>query len=761
MDEDPKPGHNASDLREPAEGAMAAPSAAVAEIDQLSKHEIAVLVHELRVRQVELEMENRELRQAHLELNESLDRYVELYDYAPVGYFTLTRRGVIRAVNLTGSLLVGVARDALMGTPFVRFVHEDCANSFFLHLKHVFETSERSTCDVRLQRQDRSDFEARLETNAVKQSDRAIGECRMIVIDITGHKTVERSLRESEARFRSLFSSVQEGVGIFQPVDDGKDFVLFALNDACAQIWEARRDDAIGRRALDVLPKVNAPELLEVFQRVWTTEKAEAFPVRTYERGKLSKWVDCHVYKLPSDELVMVSRDVTHRRKAEQDTLHRSEERFRAVFESVTLCLFLEDTGLRYTHVNPAAANLLGIPSSQIIGRRAEDIFGEEIGKPISDRHSRVLLGESVEYQQTRIIRGTPLTFSEICVPLRSGDDEIIGVCCVSREIAQTGKLFAEPHIRAEDYPSRAMRETLQMARAAAATDGIVFLQGESGCGKDYFARWIHDHSRRATGPFFSLNCAALPEHLAESELFGHERGAFTGAAVQKKGLLELAEGGTILLNEIGELPLHLQSKLLMFLDTNSFVRLGGQKQVRVEARLMAATHRDLNEELAHGRFLKPLYYRLSVFPIHVPPLRDRIEDIPLLVKEIVPKLVQEMQITSAPIVEPDQLMMLSHYEWPGNVRELRNVIERSLILWSGGKFLLVLPEKRDTEKDWSYTVRHDQGRTLRDVTTEVIGSLCGEVLRRCEGNKTEAARRLDISRDALYRYMRKCGIQP
>ena len=170
------------------------------------------------------------------------------------------------------------------------------------------------------------------------------------------------------------------------------------------------------------------------------------------------------------------------------------------------------------------------------------------------------------------------------------------------------------------------MRDCLELARIAAATNSIILLLGETGSGKDYIARWIDDQSRRSAGPYFALNCAALPRELAESELFGHEAGAFTGARARKKGLLELAEGGTLLLNEIGELPLSLQSKLLTFLDTRSFLRVGGDKGVKVDARLIAATHRDLGQEIAQGRFLEPLFYRLNVFPIQVPPLRERLE---------------------------------------------------------------------------------------------------------------------------------------
>ena len=236
------------------------------------------------------------------------------------------------------------------------------------------------------------------------------------------------------------------------------------------------------------------------------------------------------------------------------------------------------------------------------------------------------------------------------------------------------------------------MKAALHQARRAATADSIVLLQGESGSGKDYLARWIHDHSRRAPGPYFAVNCAAISRELAESELFGHERGSFTGAHGRKRGLLELAEGGTLLLNEIGELPLSLQSNLLTFLDTRSFLRVGGEKSITVNARIIAATNRNLDTEVAEARFLSPLLYRLNVFTINVPPLRDRIEDIPLLVEEIMSRLAKDLQLTSIPAIDPASTIALTRYHWPGNVRELRNVIERALILSDGKTLNVALP---------------------------------------------------------------------
>jgi len=390
-----------------------------------------------------------------------------------------------------------------------------------------------------------------------------------------------------------------------------------------------------------------------------------------------------------------------------------------------------------------------------------EDIYGEGTGKHIRQVDQRVLGGESIEEEYTASIRNVQVTLNTVLSPLRDADGAIIGIYGISRNVTDRKRTVPVQIPLAEVYPSQAMKAALGEARLAASTDSIILLQGESGSGKDYLARWIHDRSRRAPGPYFAVNCAAISRELAESELFGHERGAFTGAHGRKRGLLELAEGGTLLLNEIGELTLSLQSKLLTFLDTRSFLRVGGEKSITVNARIIAATNRSLETEVAEGRFLSPLLYRLNVFAIHVPPLRDRIEDIPILLEEIMSRLMVELQFTFRPAIDPASVIALAMYHWPGNVRELRNVIERALILSDGKKLNMALPSVDVNHKVWSHVSSFpEHERTLHDVTDDAIESLVLEALRRCDGNRTFAARTLGIARDSLYRHMKRFGIE-
>lgn len=308
-------------------------------------------------------------------------------------------------------------------------------------------------------------------------------------------------------------------------------------------------------------------------------------------------------------------------------------------------------------------------------------------------------------------------------------------------------------------YVSEAMTNTLAQARQAAGSDSIILLLGESGSGKDYLARYIHDNSRRSNGPFFALNCAAVTPELAESELFGHEPGAFTGARGRKRGLLELAEGGTLLLNEIGELSLPMQAKLLTFLDTRMFTRVGGETQIRVNARLLAATNKDLEEEVRSGGFRRDLYYRLNVISIVVPPLRHRIEDLPIVVNELIEQLAEEMVLHKVPEVDTETLNVLCSYSWPGNVRELRNVLERAIMLSGSTRIDPTTLGLGSRQESWSYTVNFPQSRNLHDVTKEVKRSLVLEALRRAGGSKQGAAQLLGISRHALAYQMKSVGL--
>lgn len=452
--------------------------------------------------------------------------------------------------------------------------------------------------------------------------------------------------------------------------------------------------------------------------------------------------------------------DITAQRRAERQ-LRESEELFRAIFESASDCIFLKDASLKYTHVNPAMASLFNRPERSLIGKSDESLFGEETAAHTRTVDSRVIAGNTTDEEHTKIINGHPTTFHVTKVPIRDHSGNVIGLCGIARDVTERKKALTTVEVTDEPYRSEAMTATLAEARRAARTDSIILLTGESGSGKDYMAKYIHDHSRRSSGPFFSVNCAAVAPELAESELFGHEAGAFTGARGRKKGLLELAEGGTLLLNEVGELSLALQAKLLTFLDTKSFTKVGGEKNVTIDARLIAATNRDLEKEVNEGRFRTDLFYRLNVLAIQIPPLRERKDDLPVVVRQIISRLVAEMQLQYVPTIDPSTMERMRNYSWPGNIRELRNVLERALILSRGSDLQLDLAQMgEDSQVQEPPSRETAPGETLNDAVARVKRGIVLDALRRNQGNKSKAARDLGISRFSIIHYIKSLGIK-
>jgi len=291
-----------------------------------------------------------------------------------------------------------------------------------------------------------------------------------------------------------------------------------------------------------------------------------------------------------------------------------------------------------------------------------------------------------------------------------------------------------------------------------------ILLQGESGTGKDLAAKVVHFHSPRAGRPFMNITCTALPETLLESELFGHEKGAFTDARQQKQGLFEMADGGTIFLDEIGDMPASLQAKLLRFLEEKAFRRVGGTKDIRVDVRIIAATNRHLRTLVADGRFREDLFYRLNVFPVTLPPLRERPEDIPLLAEYFIRQYNREFrkEVTG---IEPAALAAIRAYRWPGNVREVRNVIERVMLLLAGSRLTLDdLPSELKTPAP--ATVIAERPLTVIEFGPEGIDIheverlLVRKALDQTHGNQSRAAALLRISRDQLRYRMQKYGLQ-
>jgi formate hydrogenlyase transcriptional activator len=301
---------------------------------------------------------------------------------------------------------------------------------------------------------------------------------------------------------------------------------------------------------------------------------------------------------------------------------------------------------------------------------------------------------------------------------------------------------------------SPAFQQVLNLVGAIARSDSVTLIQGETGTGKEVIAQAIHQQSPRSHGPFVKLNCAAIPGPLLESELFGHERGAYTGACTQTKGRFQLADKGTLFLDEIGDLPLELQPKLLRALQEQEFERLGSNQTIRVDVRVVAATNQDLASLVAKKQFRADLYYRLNVIPICLPPLRERVQDIPLLVEYFVQKLSARL---NKPIdVIPDEVMeVLKAHDWPGNIRELQNFVERALVFSPESVLRFPLTDLKQMTKQPSATCSLTLADAEREHILEVLKQTDGLI-----GGSHGAASRLGLPRTTLVYKMRKLGIE-
>jgi len=360
------------------------------------------------------------------------------------------------------------------------------------------------------------------------------------------------------------------------------------------------------------------------------------------------------------------------------------------------------------------------------------------LAKPVDPDHLLLLVARALE--RRRLVTENLLMKEELAV--RRGAPQLVG----------------------ED-PS--LRKVFASLQRAATTDATVLLEGESGTGKELFARSLHALSGRADAPFVAINCAAIPENLLETELFGYEKGAFTGAVARKPGKFEMAHRGTLFLDEIGDLPLSLQAKILRALEEKRFERVGGTASLQVDVRLVAATNRGLRAAVAARRFREDLYFRLSVFPIMIPPLRERKGDVPVLARFFVERFCRDLK--KKPLVlSPPAMEQLQAYHWPGNVRELQNCIERAVILTDGDtvfprhlNLTFAVPVTEEPAvSPWAHI---DMTGTLLEVTRRVTAEVekvkIEDVLREAGGNKPRAAELLQISYKALLAKLKEHGI--
>lgn len=441
-----------------------------------------------------------------------------------------------------------------------------------------------------------------------------------------------------------------------------------------------------------------------------------------------------------------------------------------AIMESMSEGILVIDRNGCITHINAAAARTLQLDARRVIGRRLEDLVVKTSPTPTSNvrllemiRSSTPVTDELVDIESRVGTIRLSLTFR----PLKGEGGLRAGTVIVVSErkrVRQLIKNLAGTTARLDftDIVGQNPKflEAVRLARQAARVDSTVLLTGESGTGKDVFAQAIHNASSRSERPFVVINCGAIPRELLASELFGYEEGAFTGARKGgNMGKFELADGGTIFLDEIGELPLDMQVALLRIIEDKALMRVGGKETVPLDVRIIAATNRDLTQEVANGRFRADLYYRLNVLRIHLPPLRERKEDIPLLANYMIRRLTERLGYAPTRI-EANAMRALCHYHWPGNVRELQNVIEQALVAANGGAVSLAsLPEAvRCLAAPGDAALRERSYSAISLETLEL--NAIREAIERCGGNIARAARQLGIHRNTIYRKLNRLRTQ-
>jgi PAS domain S-box-containing protein len=440
----------------------------------------------------------------------------------------------------------------------------------------------------------------------------------------------------------------------------------------------------------------------------------------------------------------------------------QEKSKLETILDSIAEGVFTIDTDWRINSFNAAAERITGFTRGEAIGKFCYDIFGGDMCRKNCAIAQSLDTGEPVGDCEVNITskygRRIPIRVSASV--LVNDDGQIVGAVESFRDLSEIKRLTAEVLDRYEFSniigKSRDMQRIFDLIKDLADTDANVLIQGESGTGKDLIARAIHYNSLRKDKPFIAVSCAALAENLLESELFGHVKGAFSGAVMNKAGRFEIADRGTLFLDEIGEISPDIQVKLLRVLETQEFERVGSIQTIKVDVRLIAATNRDLKKAMEKGEFREDLFYRLNVVPITIPPLRERSEDIPLLVEHFI-NVFNEKTGKNVISVSPKAMDLLLDHKWQGNVRELENAIEHAFVHC---RSTTILPEHLPDSINQSRTAASEFSILGEDPLAEAEKQVILKVLEESNWDQSVAMNRLNISRTTLWRKMRKHGIK-
>ena len=433
------------------------------------------------------------------------------------------------------------------------------------------------------------------------------------------------------------------------------------------------------------------------------------------------------------------------------DSLVSDPKNLERVLDNLKEGIIAHDLQRRIFFFNREAERITGFSREEVLGRDCHEAFGSPFcGERCAFCENTPPLNDEAEYTVNIVTKGGDYRRVELSqTTMRDESGRFLGVLASIRDVTdllqlkiRAGKLTSFANIIGRDIK---MLQVFQQISDVSGYDYPVHISGETGTGKELVATAIHSESQRGGAPFVPINCGALPEGLIESELFGHVKGAFSGAIRDKKGRFELADGGTIFLDEVADLSKHMQVKLLRFLQEGTFERVGGEKTIGVRVRIISATNKDLKKEVHKGVFREDLFYRLNVIPIHIPPLRDRKNDIPLLIDHFLNEAGERYGEKPLRLTR-EALAVLMDYSWPGNVRELQNAIQFAIVKSSGDTI---------TTEDLPLELRGYRDHCLKPgVTRKLDVETVRAALTRTGGNKAKAARLLNVGRATLYRFL-------
>jgi len=591
-----------------------------------------------------------------------------------------------------------------------------------------------------------------------------------IFANALARKRTEQALVESELRLRMAAAAAGAGLWTIDP-GSGR---MWTTDETKAIFGVPSTEEFTLQRFLNLVHVEDRASVESIIEETFQCGEERSIEYRVNRSDGETRWIFSRGCLRAGDgcKLMGVSIDVTERKRREE-----VQCRHCAIIRSSEDAIIRLDLQGIISDWNAAAERIYGYSRKEAVGQNSSFNTAPEVRKQEEMILTRFGAGEDIQHCETVRVRkdATRVSVSLTSCPIRDRSGQIVGVTLIARDISETKRVWQElqnsyeeirkltERLQAEsDYlqdevrnigrydeivgRSETLRQVLKKVEQVASTDSVVLITGESGTGKELIARAIHERSTRKNRVMVKVDCAALPATLIESELFGREKGAYTGALARQIGRFETADGSTVFLDEIGELGVELQAKLLRIVQDGDFERLGSAKTTHVNVRLIAATHRDLAQRVQSGSFREDLFYRLNVFPIHVPPLRERPEDIPLLVAAFLAEFEKKMgkKIHGVPRKMMDQLM---RYPWPGNIRELRNVIERSVIVTTGERLHLEPP-----------TMNVAQTHTLVQAEHQHIVSVLERTAWRIKGPKGAAAI-LGMKPSTLYTVMRRLRI--